>query len=222
MPSRKGQRLTRVTSMKDRVREKSFTEENTSLRRLKNLVAGAEQKEKVLNTVVPMAAQLPPFLGEYTQEMGEALGDMIIEGATLDDLKMLPGCPPFKFLLRWIRDKQHPFHKIFYEAKEAQVALYEERIVRTAHKTEDQVILTTRQVLDSEDNIQTLVDERRVDNVQRSELKVKAMQWSLAWMQPRKHGRLALPDGDKPNDQLKKLFEALMSGPAKEDDDDDS
>lgn len=216
MPSSRGRRR---QPLKDKVPPAALATEKISMRRLKNLVAGAEQKARVYETVVPMAAELPPFLGEYTDAIGQILGDMIIEGATLDDLRLLPGCPPFKFILRWIRDKQHPFHRIFYDAKEAQVALYEDRIVSTAHNSEQQVIKTTRQVLNSQDEVVTVTDERHVDNVQRAELKVKALTWSLAWMSPKKHGRLALPDGDKPNDQLKNLFEALMQGPAREEED---
>lgn len=183
-----------------------------SMARARNLQASAEVKAEAYNRVAPTAASLPPYT-EYTAALGQVLADMVVDGAMLDNIATLPNTPPLRDMLRWIRDTNHPFCKIYYEAKDAQVALYEERALHAALVPERQMVITRRQVLDKDGNIVNVVEERVIDNVARSELKFKAYGWSLGYLRPKKHGKTPDGSGEDANPQLKSLFDSLNEGP---------
>lgn len=184
-----------------------------SQKQARNFQAVAEVKATAYRAIEPIASAFN-YAGEYTDALGQALADMVMNGVMLDDVHRLPNAPPLSALLRWIRDSTHPFCKIYYEAKDAQAALYEERALQVALNPEYGIVRTKRQILSRDGNVVNVIDEREDDNVARSELKLKAYQWALGWTRPKKHGKT--PDGssDKPNDQLSALFDALSKGPS--------
>jgi hypothetical protein len=183
-------------------------------RRLKTLEATAALKAEVYRRCEPVLDRMPDYKGQYTAELGEALAELVAEGAVLRDIASLEGMPKLHVMLRWIGEAGHPFAALYAAAKLVRVPALEELSLETALKPNIQVLKTRRQVLDKFNGVVTLKEEREVDNVQRSELVMKAIGWTLGHTMPKKHGRN--PEDEKPNDQLNSLFAALMKGPAGE------
>lgn len=153
------------------------------------------------------------FDGEYTDELGQLLSEMVADGITLDTISKLPNTPPLRLMLRWIADDSHPFRKLYYDAKNLMVALYEERALDAATQPLIGVIKTKKQAVTRDGDVVDLEEERIADNVERSRLVVDTYKWTLEHLAPRKHGRKATPDGQQPNEQLEALFSSLKEGP---------
>ncbi len=173
-------------------------------------VAKAESFRRAKETT----AAAPTYKSEYFKELGEVIGTMLSDGATLDDISTLPGMPPLREMLRWINDTEHPFRTIYYTAKQTLIPLYEERAQTAATKVLVGRTKVRRQVLDRMGDIVTVEEEREADNVERSRLMMAAYQWTLTHLAPKKHGRLAVVSDDGPNAQLEALFRGLQQGPA--------
>jgi hypothetical protein len=159
-------------------------------------------------------AEAKPYDGEYTGELGELMAAMVADGLTLDQMDELPKLPPRRVVLRWLTDDQHPFYKLYYEAKKMLVPLYEERAQTVAATPLAGTIRTKRQILDRDGDVVDVEEERVSDNVERSKLIVATLQWSLSHLAPKKHGRIPDLTNTGPNEQLEGLFAALKSGPA--------
>jgi len=148
----------------------------------------------------------PPIA--YTDELDEQLFELIVSGLSLEKISRLSNMPSVSVLLYWVGTKTHPFSATYARAKALLVPLYEERAIDLATERQEATIHVVR---DGEDG--SYIETRRVDAVERSKLGVSAYQWALGWMVPKKHGRNP-DDGNKgPNEQLKSLFDNLMSGP---------
>lgn len=153
------------------------------------------------------------YNGEYTNELGEVMAAMVADGMTLDAMDTLDKLPPRRVILRWLTDTEHPFYKLYYEAKRMLVPLYEERAQTAASTPLIGVTKISRQALDRDGDPVDLYEERTADNVERSKLIVNTLQWSLSHLAPKKHGRNPDLSSDKPNEQLEGLFAALKAGP---------
>jgi hypothetical protein len=175
-------------------------------------IARAENRATLYQKVLPLAEAAPPFKGEYTEQLGQLMFRFVSMGVTLDGIESLPNMPPLHILLLWLKS-DHPFSKLYFEAKALLVPLFEERAQTAANNRLPSVIKTKRQVLNKDDEIVELVEVREVDNVERSKLIVNTYGWTLAHLAPKKHGRKDAVD-DKPGEQLEALFQALKSGPA--------
>ena len=121
--------------------------------------------------------------------------------------------PSLGTILGWIGDKDHPLSEIYPRAKALLIPLFEERMALSAIDPERFVIVTRRQVLNRDGDVVNVVEEKEVDNVQRSALKMEAYKWTLGHLQPKKHGKQSQPDADKPNEQLEALYQSLRAGP---------
>ena len=163
-----------------------------------------EQRASLYRTVLPVAELLPPYAGEYTEELGEALYAFIAQGVTLDGIASLPNMPPLYHLLRWMHKADHPFGKIYKEAKQLLVPLFEERAQTVASRPLRAVTETVREVLNKNGEVVEVRETKTHDNVARSALIVNTYQWTLAHLAPRKHGPKP-GDGDG-DDALKALL----------------
>jgi hypothetical protein len=174
-------------------------------------IARVVERVKRYKKALPIAQATPAFNGEYTTTLGETLSDMVADGCTLDNISTLPNMPPLRVMLRWIADTSHPFNKIYYDAKRAMVALYEERAFEAANKPLLATFTTRRQALDKNGAVVDLVEEREVDNVERAKLMVSTHQWTLSHLAPKKHSRQATPITGEGTEQLEALFQSLKT-----------
>lgn len=181
----------------------------------KHQVARVENRARIYRNAIEIADEMPPYAGEYTDTLGEGLAAMVVDGATLDQIATLPNMPPLWHMTRWVAKSDHPFHKLYYGAKEALVALYEERAQSAASTPLIGVTRVRRQAVTRDGDVVDLEEEREADNVERSKLIVNTYQWGLSHMSPRKHGRNAEESKDGPTEQLKALFQSIRSGPVK-------
>jgi hypothetical protein len=176
--------------------------------------ARIEHRAMLQKKAEPIAEALSTYNGEYTAELGEALFKFIVEGIGLDNITTLPNMPPLYDMLKWIADEQHPFSKVYKDAKQLLIALYEERGRDVALRPMKTVLRRRYQVVTKDGEVEDLEEEREVDNVERSKLAFAAYQWSLSHLAPKKHGRRAEDEGGGKNEQLEALFNSLKQGPA--------
>ena len=132
----------------------------------------------------------------------------------MDNISQMEGMPGLGTMVRWLGSEEHPFKKIYARAKQLLLELYEERAQLAAVNPEPFVIVTERQVLNRDGDIVDVIERKRVDNVQRSALKLEGYRWTLGYLNPKKHGRTPDPGASQPNEQLEGLFAALKAGPA--------
>lgn len=158
----------------------------------------------------------PPF--PYTDELGECIGKLIASRVSIEKIAMLDGMPSSTTMFGWIANSKHPFAAVYACNKEICVASMEEEIEDVAQNTEVGETVVEKDVM-TKFGMERMVEIRRGDMVQHRQLKINTLQWTLAHLRPRKHGRQAANDGDKPNNQLDALFDALKSGPAPDDND---
>jgi hypothetical protein len=148
----------------------------------------------------------------WTDELGTKLYQLVATAHTLDDISEIEGMPPLFTLLMWIGDTSHPFAAIYKEARERIVPLLEERSVAVASRPYMTEIVTIREALDKDGNVQELREVKTVDNTARSQLAADAYRWLLAVKKPKTYGRQ--PDGPAgANEQLEGLFASLRAGP---------
>lgn len=147
---------------------------------------------------------------EWSEALGKTLFGLIVVGLSMDKISKRPGMPELKTMLVWLGNPDHPFGKVYKEAKALLVPLYEERAQDAAlESTQSEVVTTRYSDRDGESR-----EVKIIDNVERAKLRVTAYQWTLSHLLPKKHGRNADPELGKPNDQLRALFDSLKQGPA--------
>lgn len=151
-----------------------------------------------------------PVKYRYTEALGQEIHEHIVNGLSLMKIAQLPGMPGSSVLYTWIATESHPLSKLYVRAKEILVARIEEEIQDIADEPLPGVIKTTRQAVTKNGGIVTLEEERIIDNVERTKLRVAARQWTLAHLKPKKHGRQADPNiGGE--DTLAKLLDQFRS-----------
>ena len=149
----------------------------------------------------------------WTKKLGDELFALIATGFGMDEIATMDGMPTVYEMLLWCADTAHPFYSIRTRAKEMLGPLYEERAKAITENPNPTVIRVTRQVLDKDGDVQTLVEEREVDGVERAKLAFQGVQWTLSHLNPKKHGRNADGSTGAKNEQLEGLFAALKAGP---------
>lgn len=150
----------------------------------------------------------------YTIELGEELFEHIAMGMSMEKIGRLPNMPHPVTLMKWVHDMNHPFNKVYTEAKQLMVYLLEERAMDVANDPLMGDIVTQRQAVTKDGDVVDLEETRTSDNVERSKLKLMAIQWSLSHLNPRKHGRNPDQGASTGNEQLKGMLDALKAGPA--------
>jgi hypothetical protein len=151
----------------------------------------------------------------WTAELGESLFVLLATGSSMRDISNIEGNPSLYQLLKWVYDKDHPFSKIRERAKEMLVPLFEDDARALTQVPTSYSIVTHKQVLTRDGDVEDLVEQRTVDNVERAKLAFQGLQWTLAHLMPKKHGRSPDTGAQGPNEQLEGLFAALKQGPAK-------
>ena len=151
----------------------------------------------------------------YTDELDAQLFQLLSTGSSLDTISKLEGMPPLWIILGWLADETHKLSSTYTRARKMVIPLYEDRALDIALNPKVGVIKTKRQVLDKSGNVVDTTEIREGDNVERAKLALGAYQWALGWMVPKKHGRAAMQQEDKPNEQLNALFESLKAGPSR-------
>lgn len=149
----------------------------------------------------------------WSDELGAQLFELFATGRGLDQVSQIEGMPGLGVMVRWLADVKHPFTIIHTRAKALLVSLFEDRALAVALQTNEAVTETERQTLTKDGEIVDLKERRVSDNVPRSALAFAAYQWALSHLQPKKHGKQAQPDTDKPNEQLEALYQSLKAGP---------
>lgn len=150
---------------------------------------------------------------KWTEELSEALFELIATGHGMQQIAEMEGMPSLFCMLKWRADETHPFCKVYTRAKDYLVTLYEEQAHLAAIQPELFVLKTRKQVVTRDGDIVWVTENRTVDNVARSSLKLQAYQWTLSHLKPKKHGAKPDPSTGSANEQLKGLFDALMAGP---------
>jgi hypothetical protein len=184
-----------------------------------NAARQAAVDEKAAETQVWLASTMRA-IGQskfpYTSELGAKIHDLLVAGVSVMKISMLDDMPSDVTMFKWIGNPEHPFSKVYKEAKQLMVARFEEEIQAIADEECVGEVSTTRHVVI--DNVVTPVTEvRRGDMIEHRKLRIAARQWTLSHLMPKKHGKQAVLTDDKPNEQLNALFAALQAGPAKTD-----
>jgi hypothetical protein len=114
-------------------------------------------------------------------------------------------------MLRWLADDTHKFNFTYTRARAMVVPLYEDRALSAAVNAQRGVVRVKGQRVLADGTKVDIEEIRESDNVERAKLMMAGYQWALGWMVPKKHGRNAVPDANKPNEQLEALFQALKT-----------
>jgi hypothetical protein len=149
----------------------------------------------------------------YTDELDAQLFQLLSTGSSLDTISKLEGMPPLWIILGWLADATHKLNTTYTRARNMVIPLYEDRALDIALNPKCGTIKVKRQALTKDGKIVDLEETREGDNVERAKLAFGAYQWALGWMVPKKHGKQATQDADKPNEQLEALFQSLKAGP---------
>lgn len=149
----------------------------------------------------------------WTDELGEQLFSLIATGSTLREVAQIEDGPSLYQLLKWLADDTHPFSKIHARAKELLVPLFEDDARALTQQPTRYAIVTNKQVVTRDGDVEDLVEQRVVDNVERAKLAFQGLQWTLGHLKPKKHGRSADAGTGGKNEQLEGLFAALKAGP---------
>jgi hypothetical protein len=168
-----------------------------------------EELQAEIDAPRPMGRPVYP----YTDELGQQIFDLIVEGKSIMKISRLPDMPSDVTMFKWIGDDTHKFSSLYARAKQLVVARMEEEITDLADDAERGKIITeTFKVVDGE--LEPVTEVRYADNVERTKLRIMARQWQLAHLRPKKHGRRAEDEGGGKNEQLEALFNSLKQGPA--------
>jgi hypothetical protein len=149
----------------------------------------------------------------YTDELDAQLFQLLSTGSSLDTISKLEGMPPLWVILGWLADENHKLSSTYTRARKMVIPLYEDRALDIALNPKCGIIKVKRQALTKDGDVVDLEETREVDNVERAKLALGAYQWALGWMVPKKHGKQATQDENKPNEQLEALFQSLKAGP---------
>lgn len=152
----------------------------------------------------------PPV--EWSDELGEDLYILFSTGHGMNSVAKMDGMPSVYQMMKWLADESHAFSRVRARALEHLVPYYEELAKEITLTANPQTVVTRRQVLTKDGDVEDLVDERVVDNVERSKLAFMGLQWTLGHLKPKKHGR-APDSAPGKNEQLEGLFAALKAGP---------
>ena len=162
-------------------------------------------------TAAELLAEITPYDGEYTEEIGSVMAELVADGMTLDALDEFTVLPPKRVVCRWLLDEKHPFHSLYYEAKRLMVPLFEERMQVVASTPMVGKFKTTRGVVTKDGDVIEVVETREADNVERSKLIVSVMQSTLGYLSPRKHGKQAVLSIENGNAALDELLGAFKT-----------
>lgn len=178
----------------------------------------AKTVKKVLDAPTTIWAAQPktkPGPLVYTPLLGSTIADLIIEGKSIQRISKIEGMPSDVTMYKWIGDINHPFAKVYADAKQLMVARFEEEIQDIA---DTPCIGSTTVERSGPDGDTTEV--RKADMIQHRQLQIAVRQWSLGHLRPKKHGKQADPDAGAPNAQLTELLNAFRDrSKAIEDDD---
>lgn len=150
----------------------------------------------------------------YTEVLGIRIGDLLVAGLSIMKIAKMPGMPSEVRMFRWIGTPDHPFSKVYKEAKALMVSRFEEEIQAIADEQTTSVLRIEREVFSPDGVKETVVEVRHVDAVEHRKLRIAARQWTLSHLMPKKHGKQATGTAGEGNEQLNALFAALKSGPA--------
>jgi hypothetical protein len=170
--------------------------------------------------VVAEDAELNAILSEtnrpttYTEALGTRISDLLVAGLSVMKIAKMPGMPSEVRMFRWIGTPDHPFSKVYKEAKALMVSRFEEEIQAIADEQTTSVLRIEREVFSPDGVKETVVEVRHVDAVEHRKLRIAARQWTLSHLMPKKHGKQAMGTAGEGNEQLNALFAALKSGPA--------
>lgn len=125
---------------------------------------------------------------------------------------------PSDFVLWYaIADPQSPIYSAYARGKQRAVAQYEEEIDEVARTTLIGEIITEKYIsvgTGPHAHLEKVTEVRRADAIEHRRLLIDTHKWTLAHLRPKKHGKSPDGSGDKPNDQLSALFDALSKGPS--------
>lgn len=111
---------------------------------------------------------------EYTEELGERICELVMEGEhSLIAITKIPGMPTRVQLMRWL-DKYPEFAAKYYRAKNMQAEVLDARIQDTA-------------------------DACTEETTHSSMVKIKAYQWRASRIAPKRYGEKVEIGGDKDN-----------------------
>jgi hypothetical protein len=205
---------------------KARTLEDLAAKRAKNKAvdrAAQAHVQETLNARAPEIVaddpELSALLDEtgraqtYTEALGIRIGDLLVAGLSIMKIAKMPGMPSEVRMFRWIGTPDHPFSKVYKEAKALMVSRFEEEIQAIADEQTTCELRTEREVF--VDGVkETVVEVRHVDAIEHRKLRIAARQWTLSHLMPKKHGKQAMGTAGEGNEQLNALFAALKSGPA--------
>jgi hypothetical protein len=138
---------------------------------------------------------------------------LVSHGTPIQDMGCKYGLPSETVLWYAIADPQSPFAGAYARGKQRIVAKYEEEIDRIASTPCIGEIITDKHIA-TKFGVEPVTEVRRFDNVDHRKLLIDTKKWTLAHLRPKKHGKSPDGSGDKPNDQLTALFDALSKGPS--------
>lgn len=158
---------------------------------------------------------------QYTDQLGQELFQLVAMGIHIKSIALMERMPKEFTMWQWVARPDHPFSKLYDEARAMLVRKREEYIESVAENTETlvvrKVIKEKKQVLDIDGNIVDVETEREEfihqDATKHRELLIKTMQWSLGHLAPKKHGPKAQAVEGGSNPQLDALFASLNAGP---------
>lgn len=153
-------------------------------------------------------------LVEWSEELEEDLFILMSTGHGMNAISKMEGMPSVMQMMRWLADKDHAFTICRARAQAHLIPFYEELAKDIALSSNSFSIKTTRQVVTKDGDVVDVVEERFIDNVERSKLAVATLQWTLSHLMPKKHGRQPDTGDNQKNEQLEGLFAALKAGPA--------
>jgi hypothetical protein len=150
---------------------------------------------------------------KFSEEQLQYFEEQVTLGVPVKQLAQTQGLPSEFVLWKCIANERSELHTAYARGKQTAVARYEEEIELIASTPiTGEVVVYGQHVTKDGDVVPT--EERRVaDMLGHRQLLIDTHKWTLAHIRPKKHGRLAAPAGNEPNEQLEALFQALQAGP---------
>lgn len=158
---------------------------------------------------------------QYTDQLGQELYQLVAMGIHIKAIALMERMPREFTMWQWIARPEHPFSKLYDEARSMLVRKREEHIEEVAVNTESLLVTRTikerKQVLNAEGkpvwvNVER-TEEVKQDGTKHRELLIRTLQWSLGHLAPKKHGPKSQPAEGGSNPQLDALFASLNAGP---------
>lgn len=173
-------------------------------------------KEEIKTDEILNAFAAPGHPQKWTAEIEKKFEQLVSSGVPVRTIGRRMDMPNEYNLWTWIGQTDHPCANAYARGKQRRVAKLEEQIEIIA-QTPFIGTITTEKYVPTKFGLEQVTETRRFDNVDHRRLLIDTYKWTLSHTRPKKHGRQPEQDTDKKNDQLDSLFQALMSGPAKDD-----